>query len=282
MGLVLPPELDAVLELAGLPYVNIDEDEIRLDADAARVVLAHSVQAGEAADATVLASAETYRGDSATELQSLWREVGNGSGHLAQAAAATRVAPVALDGMASVVTATKIAVGTIAAIGTVRLATAMLTGGPFASFTATASLLATRQAGMRIYREAAEGTGRVLAPGLARKVTDPMRRILDNLRRPGGPGGTALAGAGPGRVPMRPPGNLFDRSPGILQRGGRGGGRGRTESTANLTPEEAAAVQAKKDGAPYDRSAFNKAQGKERKAEKFSGDRNKQKRGRGK
>ncbi|WP_049563249.1 hypothetical protein [Nonomuraea sp. SBT364] len=281
MGIVLPPELHGVLELAGLPFPNIDEDEVRLDADAARVVQAHAAQSGAEADAAVVGSAAVYQGGSATELQSLWQETGNSSGHLAQAAAATRMAPVALDGMATVVTATKIAVGTVAAVGTVRLAMALLSGGPFAGFTATASLLATRKAGMKIYREAAEGTGRVLAPGLARRVTDPMRRILDNLRRPGGPGGTALAGAGPGRMPLRPQGNLFDSSPGILQRGGgRKGGRGRSDSEANLSPEEQAAVNAKDSGQPYDRSIFNRAKAKERQAEKFSGDRNKQKRGR--
>ncbi|MGW0485977.1 hypothetical protein [Nonomuraea sp. NPDC003214] len=280
MGIVLPPELHGVLELAGLPFPNIDEDEVRLDADAARVVQAHAAQSGAEADAAVLGSATVYRGGSATELQSLWQETGNSNGHLAQAAAATRMAPVALDGMATVVTATKIAVGTVAAVGTVRLAMALLSGGPFASLTATASLLATRRAGMKIYREAAEGTGRVLAPGLARRVTDPMRRILDNLRRPGGPGGPALAGAGPGRMPLRPQGNLMDRSPGILQRGGRKGGRGRTESQANLSPEEQAAVDAKNAGKKFDSKLFNSAKAKERKAEKFSGDRNKQKRGR--
>ena len=73
----------------------------------------------------------------------------------------------------------------------------------------------------------------------------------------------------------------LDRSPGIMQsRGGRGGGRGRNESKANLSPEEQAAVDAKDAGQPYDRSVFNRAAQKEKKAEKFAGDRNAQKRGR--
>ncbi|MFD2355975.1 hypothetical protein ACFSTC_51985 [Nonomuraea ferruginea] len=76
----------------------------------------------------------------------------------------------------------------------------------------------------------------------------------------------------------------MDDMPGTMQmaRGGRGGGRGRPESQANLNKEEQEALEAKENGQPYDRSVFNRAASKIRKAEKFEGDRNKQKRGRGK
>ncbi len=281
MAMMLPPELNTTLELAGLWFPNVDEDEIRLDGEAARIVQAGTAQASTGATTGVQAALSGYTGDSATQLASYWQETGTGSGHLAQASTAMRVAPVALDGLATVVTGTKVAVGTIAAIGTVRLAMALLSGGPFAGLSATASLLATRRAGVKVFREAAEGSGRVLAPAVTKRITRPMHDILDKLRPPGG-GGTALAGAGgPGRIPTSGLRDSFDRSPWTMQsKGGRGGGRGRTESNANLNAEEQAAVDAKNAGQPYDRSAFNKAAQKEKKAEKFAGDRNAQKRGR--
>lgn len=281
MAMMLPPELNTTLELAGLWFPNVDEDEIRLDGEAARIVQAGTAQASTGATTGVQAALSGYTGDSATQLASYWQETGTGSGHLAQASTAMRVAPVALDGLATVVTGTKVAVGTIAAIGTVRLAMALLSGGPFAGLSATASLLATRRAGVKVFREAAEGSGRVLAPAVTKRITRPMHDILDKLRPPGG-GGTALAGAGgPGRIPTSGLRDSFDRSPWTMQsKGGRGGGRGRTESKANLSPEEQAAVDAKNAGQPYDRSVFNRAAQKEKKAEKFAGDRNAQKRGR--
>ncbi|MFG1941655.1 hypothetical protein [Nonomuraea sp. NPDC048826] len=283
MGVVLPTELHMALNLAGVPFPNIDEDEIRLDADAVRTVQRGTAVAGVEADANVVGASTVYKGDSATELQGFWQANGADSGHLAQAATAMRVAPVALDGMATLVTATKVAVGTVAAAATVRLAMSRLTPPPHGSLMSLMTLLATRRAGTKIYREAFEGSARHLAPGMARRVTDPMRRILENLRRPGGPGGTALAGAGgPGRIPISRFPDRMNDTPGLMQmaKGGRGGGRGRTEAQANLSKEELEAIAAKESGQPYDRSVFNRAAAKERKAEKFAGDRNAQKRGR--
>lgn len=232
MAITLPPQLDATLELAGIWFPNINEDEIHADADAARIVQAHAARAGGEADTTVRGATAIHRGDSAVALQSAWNAADNSTGHLAQAAAATRVAPAALDGLGYVVTGTKIAIGSIAAIGTVRMLYSALAGGPLGGFTATATLLAIRRAGTKVLREAAEGTGRQLAPALTRRATAPLRDILARLRPPGAPGAPALAGAGgrlPGaRVPLS--GKGLDGNPGILQmgrrnRGGGGGGR---------------------------------------------------------
>ncbi|MET8869185.1 hypothetical protein ABZW11_40180 [Nonomuraea sp. NPDC004580] len=218
MAITLPPQLDATLELAGLWFPNIDEDEIHADADAARIVQAYTAQEGANADATVRGAAGLHRGDSGVALQSAWDASDTANGHLAQATAATRIAPAALDGLGYVVTGTKVAVGTIAAVGTVRLLYALMAGGPAAGLTTTATLLAIRRAGTKVLREAAEGTGRHMAPALTRRATAPLRDILSRLRPPGPPGSPALAGAGRlpgGRVPVDP--KSFDRNPGILQ-----------------------------------------------------------------
>ncbi|MDH2427928.1 hypothetical protein [Sphaerisporangium sp. TRM90804] len=200
MGVTLPAWADGILGLAGVPWPNIDEDEMRKDAHAWRTLAAGSAPAAEGADRTVRQTSSTYMGASATALAGHWEKTG-GTGHLEQAARAARVAPVVLDGAAYVVTGTKVAVITQASVTAVRLATSMLAGGPLALGTATATVLAGRYAMNKILREAGEGGARVLAPGLTRRVTEPLAAILRNARGPGG-GGPVLAGAGGPRVPM--------------------------------------------------------------------------------
>ncbi|GAA3078403.1 hypothetical protein [Streptosporangium carneum] len=201
MGVTVPPQVDAMLGLLGVPWPNVDEDEIRKDADAWRTVLAHAEPAAAEADATIRRTKQNYRGDSATALASHWDETGGNGGHLSQAANAARTAPVVLDNAAWLTTGVKLAVGTAAVYASVRVARAFLAGGPFGGAAASAEMYRTRAVIGRIQREGAEGAGRVLAPALNRRVTEQFRRVLDNLRRPGGPP-LALAGAG-GRVPIR-------------------------------------------------------------------------------
>ncbi|MER7129867.1 hypothetical protein [Streptosporangium saharense] len=235
MGVTVPPQVDMMLGLLGMPWPNIDEDEIRRDADAWRTVLAGAEPATAGTEATVTRTREGYRGDSATELASYWEETG---GHLGQAVAAARSAPVVLDNTAWLATGVKLAVGTAAVYASVRVARALLAGGPLGGAAATAEMYRTRALIGRLQREGAEGAGRVLTPALNRRVTERFRRILDNLRPPGGPP-LALAG---GRVPVRTVGpraasprdgmaqmgrsNNNARSGGNGRRGGRRGGSG--------------------------------------------------------
>ncbi|MGW0802298.1 WXG100-like domain-containing protein [Nonomuraea sp. NPDC002799] len=204
---MLPPELSGFMNAVGMPWPNIDEDMIRGDATAWRTVLAGADTAGAEADASVRRTQQVYRGDSATSFAGQWNKLSGEDGHLLVAAAATRLAPVALDGTAAVVSAVKVAVGTQAAAGLAAVTQMLAFGGAAGVTMATARMLMTRQAMGKAMREGGEGTAKVLAPALSRRVTAPMRRILDNLRRPGGPGGgPALAGAGGRTVPMRPSG----------------------------------------------------------------------------
>ncbi|MFC5825186.1 DUF4258 domain-containing protein [Nonomuraea insulae] len=197
MGVTLPPELDGFLELLGVPWPNIDEDEIRKDAAAWRTVQAGAEPASAEADAAVRRTQQVYRGESATALAEHWDRVGGDGGHAAQATAAARMAPVALEGTAGVVSAVKVAVGTQAAAGLTSVMQTLAVGGALGVTAATARMYLARHAMTKALREGSSGTGKVLAPALARRVTDPMRRILDDLSLPGGR--PALAG-GP-RVP---------------------------------------------------------------------------------
>ncbi|MCF6471090.1 hypothetical protein FAF44_22200 [Nonomuraea sp. MG754425] len=234
MGLTLSPELNGFVSLLGVPWPNIDEDEIRLDADAWRIVQAGAEPASAEADTDVRGTRDVYSGDSATELAGHWNQVGGNEGHLTQTALASKVAPMALDGAAGVVSAVKLAVGMQAAAGLTAVAQTLAFGGALGVTAATARMYLTRHAMGKVLREGSEGTGKVLGPAVARRVTDPMRRVLDNLRRPGGPGGTpALAGAG-GRMPLRPtvlrnpggPRSVRDGIANFARKKGNSGGRG--------------------------------------------------------
>ncbi|MGP3958225.1 hypothetical protein ACTWPT_19635 [Nonomuraea sp. 3N208] len=286
MGLNLPPELAGIMSMLG-PWPAIDEDMMRAEGNADRAARANVIPAAERSDVAVRNTQQFYRGESANAMGRHWSTVSGD--HLTQAATAMRMSPAFLDGGASVVSAVKIASATQAAAALVDVHRLLLIGGAAGGAAATARILMRRQVVGKILREGSEGTGKVLAPMLRHRVTDPMRRILENLRRPGGPGGSpALAGAGGRTVGLRPPtrlqgfGNTSGPSRGTMamSRGGRGGGRGRPDSQANLTAKEQEAVEAKEAGKPYDRSIFNRAAGKVRQAEKFDGERNKQKRGR--
>ncbi|MEV6149922.1 hypothetical protein AB0L53_06225 [Nonomuraea sp. NPDC052129] len=221
--MTLPPEASGMLAILGVPWPNVDEDEIRKDASAWRTVLAGTVPAGAAADAQVRRTQQVYGGESGTALAAYWSEAGNGDGHLAQVTSAAKVAPVALDGAAAVVTAVKVAVGTQAAFTAVKVGRALLVGGPFGGSLASAEMFFARRMMAKILREGGESTGRGLAPALSRRATETFRRVVQNLRRPGGGGGgPRLAGAGGRNVPTRSPafkGDRLDGNPGIATRG---------------------------------------------------------------
>ncbi|MFG1704218.1 hypothetical protein ACFLIM_13595 [Nonomuraea sp. M3C6] len=255
MGVTLPEEAHAMLIALGVPWPNVDEDEIHKDADAWRTVLAMAEPSAARADATMRGAQESYRGEGSTELAGYWNETGGNGGHQSQAIAAARSAPVVLDNTAWLTTGVKVAVGTAAVITTVRVARAFLAGGPFGGAMATAEMLRSRALIGKIQREGAEGAGKVIAPALARGVTQPFRRVLENMRRP------ALAGAGGPRItwprtvgPRATTGPRhardymasMGRSNNNARRGGngrRGGGRrnsgGRADSTDGTTAHAA-------------------------------------------
>ncbi|WP_433425303.1 hypothetical protein ACQP1V_20365 [Microtetraspora malaysiensis] len=205
MAVVLPPAAAAIMQMLG-PWPNINEDEIKAEGHAARTAQSGTGVAATAADSAVRTTRQVYHGESAAAMDSYWNRNGAQGGHIAQANAAMKVMPMALEGTATVVSAVKVAAGTQAVFTAVTVAKALAFGGAVGATVATARVLASRQAVRKILREGSEGTGKVIAPIMRRRVTDPMRRILDDLRRPGGPG-PRLATAGPrGGVPLRPSG----------------------------------------------------------------------------
>ncbi|HEX4812815.1 MAG TPA: hypothetical protein VFV66_08690 [Nonomuraea sp.] len=214
MGVNVPPELAGIMSMLG-PYPGIDEDLMRASGNGDRRAVTAVLPAVEGADTTVRTTRQVYRGDSAAAMNRHWNTVGNE--HVPQAVAAMRAAPAIVEGAASVVTATKVATLTQAASALVEMRTLLVTGGATAGAAATAYMLMRRRAVGRILRAGGDGTGKVIAPILSRRVVEPMRHILENVRRPGGPGmSPAFAGAGRRVVPPRmvtpraPTGPRFD------------------------------------------------------------------------
>lgn len=201
MTVILPPWADGMLDLAGMPWPNVNEHEMRKDAQAWRTVQAGILPAAAAADTTVRKVADHYTGASATALANHWQQAG-GTGQLHQAESAAKSAPMVLDGAADVVTATKVAVVAQAGVAATKLAAIMLPGGPLAAGAAVGTVLAARLAIGKILREAGEGGAKVLAPALLRKVTEPLERIAAR----GTPGRVPALEAASGRahVPVNP------------------------------------------------------------------------------
>ncbi|WP_157549627.1 hypothetical protein [Nonomuraea candida] len=216
---MLDPQVSGFLNLLGFPWPKINEDEIRKDADAWRTVLAGSSAQGAAADTTIRRTQQVHHGESATALAARWNKVGDGGGHISQATAASKTAPLVLDGTADVVSAVKVAVGTQAAFGLTATTQALLFGGAAGGMAALARMYMTRHAVGKVALEGAEGTARGLAPALGSRVTETMRRIMKEMEK-------------------RP--HARDGMLQIRGRGGGGRGRGRRGGGGGYNPNASA------------------------------------------
>ncbi|GLX04383.1 hypothetical protein [Microbispora sp. NBRC 16548] len=276
----MPPDwAQPIASLVNFP--KIDEADIRTEIRPWQVVQAGAASGGSGAEGEVRRLPGVYQGVSADAMRTNWTKTGT-TEHLRTAVGAAAYAPAVLEGTATAVTATKVAIITQAMAGATKLASTLVAGGPFAAASATAGLLATRYAMRKILREAEEGGARVLAPAVTRHITEPLERILKNTRGPFG-GGPALAGAGGPHVPLR---GAPLRTAG--ETGPRGGvkldmARSRKPYSRQTGPQlssaEQQALDAKKAGQPYDRKAAKAAEQKVKTGEKLDGDRNAQKRG---
>lgn len=219
MDVTLPPEIDAVLELMGVPWPNVSVEEILADRDAWITVLAGAGTSGVAAASTVGATGAAYRGESATALAGLWDGPAGVGDLLGQASSAVRYVPQVLDNAAWLTTAVKAAVAGAAVVTSVRIARAMLMGGPAAGPMAFQELIQGRVRALLSHRAGTDGVGRVLRPAMATGSTGKFRGVLDDLPRlntargPDGPRGMSIA-------QMVRKNNRDDG------RGNRGGGRG--------------------------------------------------------
>ncbi|MEO3795228.1 DUF4258 domain-containing protein [Nonomuraea sp. B10E15] len=250
MGITVPPEVSGIMPMVSNWY-TIDEDDMRTESAAARATSTQGVSAAAQGESAVRGAGQHYGGESGTALQAHWDKTGLSGGHLDQAANAARLAPVGLEGAANVVSGVKVATIMQAAHASVDVAR-LLALGAVAGGTAFAvrRILLARARNRVIRKQGVQGTGDVLGQLLRRRVTEPGRRILDDLNRLNGPRGTpALAGTGGRSLPMRPASLRSPSGPrsvqdGMAQMGRRnrrsdsGGGGGRFTRHARQRQEQ--------------------------------------------
>ncbi|MER7566762.1 nucleic acid/nucleotide deaminase domain-containing protein [Streptomyces sp. NPDC048523] len=157
MGVVLPSELDAALDLIGISWPNVDEDDYRDMAQAMRE-FADDIDDGAAdAHAAIADLIGTNEGLAIQALEKHW-DVVKGT-HLTNLAEAGRMAATALDGVAVLIEGAKLAaivqLGILAAEIAAAIAAAPLTLG-LSTLGGIAGTQVTRVAVKRIFEEVCE------------------------------------------------------------------------------------------------------------------------------
>ncbi|MFB9626638.1 hypothetical protein ACFFSA_26420 [Nonomuraea helvata] len=229
--MMLDPVAAGMMQMIG-HWPNINEDDMRAEAGATRNAAAAQLASATQAETTVRGAQQNYRGGSAEAMQTQWNRLGVNGGSLAQASQALNVAPAGLEGAASVVSAVKVVSGMQAAATAVSVAKLLAFGGAAGASLAVARMRLAQTQLRKAQAEGMEITGKRLGEVIVKKVTGPMRRILDDLPRRGSPGGR-LALAGPrGGMPVRPAGMRASSGPrsaenGIARMSPRRSGNGR-------------------------------------------------------
>jgi hypothetical protein len=157
VGVVLPSELDAALDLIGISWPNVDEDDYRDMAQAMRE-FADDIDDGAAdAHAAIMDLIGTNEGLAVQALEMHWSKV-KGT-HLTNLAEAGRLAATALDGVAVLIEGAKLAaivqLGILAAEIAAAIAAAPVTLG-LSTLGGIAGTQATRIAVKRIFQEVCE------------------------------------------------------------------------------------------------------------------------------
>ncbi|TDE44112.1 hypothetical protein E1295_25570 [Nonomuraea mesophila] len=225
MDVVLPPALDATLEMMGVPNINVSVSDIHADAAAWRTVDAYSTAVSGQQEAVMRQAGEVYDGDSATVLSDFSQET---QGHLARAAVAVRSVPVVLDNVGWLVTGAKLAVGATAAHVLWRMLRAHVSAGPLGPALNAQALLQGRARILAIRHQTQQGAGRVLAPALRDRAASQFRHVVEHLRLPGMGPRPAFAG-GPRLPGTRMPSESRD-FPGLARMGWRKNASNKTNS----------------------------------------------------
>ncbi|MGW6902830.1 nucleic acid/nucleotide deaminase domain-containing protein [Streptomyces sp. NPDC054940] len=178
MGVVLPSELDAALDLIGISWPNVDEDDYREMAQAMRE-LADDIDDG-AADAHQ-AITDLIGGNEGLAMQALEQHWGLVKGkHLTNLAEGGRVAATALDAVAVLIEGAKLAaivqLGILAAEIAAAIAAAPVTLG-LSTLGGIAGTQATRIAVKRIFEEVCEE----IAGRIIEVATGPVLQAIGSM-----------------------------------------------------------------------------------------------------
>ena len=243
MDVMLPPEAASFLQLIGVPWPNVSVDEIGLDSEAWRTVLAGILPAGVLSDEVVRTAGQVFSGEAADAMADTWHGVAE---DLGKAAAAVSHLPAVLDNTAWLATAVKAGVGAAAVVALVRVSRALLMGGPVGVAEASSEMYRARAVIGKLERDGAEGAARELAPKLRGKVDEMLQILRERGGR--GPGGRPALATADG-LPGRGAAVEADSHMTMMSRGWFGGGsdKARTEAEEHVGAQ-AADAEFKADG----------------------------------
>ncbi|MFF7200028.1 DUF6531 domain-containing protein [Streptomyces sp. NPDC008141] len=181
MGYTIPEGVDTMLDVVGVGWPNVDEDAYRDMADALREFADDADEDGHAAHQHVQRLLSSGQSESLTALDKHWKKVSGKHKDLAKAA---RIIAGALDRVADIIVARKIAaVGELAdlcATVGITLAFAPVTAG-LSTLIAGAKIAATRIAFKRILKEMAEAAVSEIVATLTQPAVAAIENVVADL-----------------------------------------------------------------------------------------------------
>ncbi|MFC5827016.1 hypothetical protein [Nonomuraea insulae] len=178
MGVTLPGWAATMLTTVGMPWINVDPDQVDQRAgELSTTVQQLNTVAGQTDD-QVRGAVQHTGGDSGEALADFWDSTGAKA--VVAGLALTAAAPIVMRGFAHVVRGSQVATLSQLANGMVRANAATVAGGPLARATALAS---TRLGVARIRQSLARGVEHTLTPAMRRHVTEPLNDVASRVGR---------------------------------------------------------------------------------------------------
>ncbi|WP_280385649.1 hypothetical protein [Nocardia wallacei] len=178
MGVEVPHEVAAFLNFLGVPYPDIDEDQVRELARQVRTYAQNVANTHEAATGAVNEMGSVYSGYSYEQLVAAWARMS--TGNMAELDRGCRMVARALDIAAEVITAVKVAVlaslAALAASYVSIMAATMATGGASAALT-----LAVRGAAHRILSAMEDMLIGYIAAEVIGKAIEPLEETVERM-----------------------------------------------------------------------------------------------------
>ncbi|TDD12814.1 hypothetical protein E1292_00715 [Nonomuraea deserti] len=162
-------------------YWPPDEQDYLANASTLRTALEGIQVPAAESDATMEQAQQNYQGEASTALAGTWEQVSQAR---ALATTAMNIIPISLDGVAGVISGSKLAIGSVAAATTVLVAAHLLNPHPLSRAYAKLRIRAMHRIVQQVAREAKEGVEGPIAHALKRRVAGHLRELRENLPHP--------------------------------------------------------------------------------------------------
>ncbi|TDD20434.1 hypothetical protein [Nonomuraea diastatica] len=159
-------------------YWPPDEQDYLANANTLRTVL-EGIQGPVAeSNATMEQAQQNYQGEASTALAGTWEQVSQTG---ALATTAMNLIPVSLDGVAGVISGSKLVIGSVAAATTVLIAAHLLNPHPLSRAYVELRIRAMHRIVQQVAREAKDGSEGAIGRALKRRVAEYLRELRENL-----------------------------------------------------------------------------------------------------